>query len=231
MNTPYWFNDFIDLFYPDSCLGCQAPLVSNESTLCLQCLNELPQTQFHLLKNNAVEQVFIGRCHLQKATSFLYFSKGGIVQSMMHALKYKGRKEVAELLGSLAAQKLLKDGFFDDIDILAPIPLHPKKLALRGFNQSQLIASSMGAVSNIPVSDDNLIRTTHTDSQTKKARFARWLNVESVFELKEPQLLYNKHVLLIDDVITTGATVEACVTKLQSLPHIKVSLFTLGVAK
>lgn len=227
----FYLRDLVDIIYPNACLGCRQPLVSQEEILCGQCLSELPKTNFHRIKDNEVEKVFIGRCHLKKATSYLYFSKGGIVQAFMHQLKYKGKKEVGSFFGRMIGQELKKDGFFDDLDYLLPIPLHPKKLAKRGYNQSGMLAAGMAETTGLPVLTDNLVRVAHSETQTKKSRFARWLNVESIFEIKDPTALRNRHLLLIDDVITTGATVEASATKLAAIPGVQVSLLTLARAK
>ena len=135
-----WLNDFMDVIYPTSCLGCDQPLVANEAHICLYCRSELPKTNLHKIPENEVLRIFNGRCLLQKASSYLYFSKGGIVQSLMHAFKYKGHTEIGSLLGQMAGKELGNDGFFQDIDFLVPVPLHPKKLAKRGYNQSEIFA-------------------------------------------------------------------------------------------
>ncbi len=231
MKNPGWLIDFVDIIYPDSCLGCDTPLVSNEQCLCVYCRAELPFTHFHTHTENRILNIFKGRCLLQKATSYLHFSKGGIVQSLMHALKYKARKEVAAVMGSMAAHDLMKSGFFDDIDLIIPIPLHPKKLASRGYNQSELLARAMAETAELPLVTENLIRTTFSETQTKKTRFARWLNVKSIFKVNDPEQLHQKHILLVDDVVTTGSTIESSVVQLETIPGIRISLFTLAVAQ
>lgn len=224
--------DFSDLFYPSSCLGCKQPLVEHENTLCLFCINELPKTNYHhYAENNPVHSLFTGRCQIKKATAFIYFNKGGIVQSMMHALKYKGHKELAAKLGIMATQELKESNFFSNIDLIVPIPLHPKKRKLRGFNQSEIIAEAISKESQVPISFNNLIRRYHNPTQTRKSRFARWLNVKSIFELKNALEFENKHILIIDDILTTGATIESCVDKLTSIKNVKCSVFTLGIAQ
>ncbi len=231
MNNVSWLGDFIDVIYPSSCLGCQTPLVGNESHICTYCISELPKTDFHQIEDNVILRTFSGRCLLQKASSYLHFSKGGIVQALLHALKYKGRTEVGELLGTMAGSELYQDGFFDDIDFVVPIPLHPKKLKKRGYNQSEILASALSATSNINLNTDNLIRVEFTETQTRKSRFARWLNVETVFQVSHPKLFENKHILLVDDVVTTGSTVEGCVAQMERIPGIRISLFTLAYAQ
>ncbi len=226
-----FLHDLVDIIYPSACLGCRQPLVAQEETLCSYCLAELPKTNFHQIKENEVEKVFIGRCHLQKATSYLYFAKGGIVQSVMHQLKYKGKQEVGLFFGKMAGQELMNHGFFDDIDLLVPIPLHPAKLKKRGYNQSEVLACGLAEITGLAVETNNLVRVAHSETQTKKSRFARWLNVETIFEIQEPGIFNHKHVLLIDDVITTGATVEASATRIAAIPGTRVSLLTLAVAR
>lgn len=225
-----WLDDLIDVIYPNACLGCQVPLVSHEELICLHCRINLPKTNFHLTADNSIQKIFTGRCLLERATSYLYFAKGGIVQSLLHALKYKGRIDVGEYLAGIAVQDLLNSKFLKDVDIIVPIPLHPKKLAKRGFNQSEIIAKALASASGIALDTENLHRAIFTETQTRKSRFGRWLNVEAVFQLKNPELFNHKHILLVDDVITTGSTVESCILKMVSVPEIKISLFTLAVA-
>lgn len=231
MNNPEWLGDFIDVIYPSACVGCQTPLVGNESNICTFCLFELPKTDYHKIPDNIILKAFSGRCILQKATSYLHFSKGGIVQALLHALKYRGRTEIGELIGGMAGIELYQDGYFDDIDFVVPIPLHPEKLDKRGYNQSEILASAIADNSNLILNTDNLIRVEFTETQTRKSRFARWLNVETVFKVCETELFKNKHILLVDDVVTTGSTVEGCVVQMERIPGIKISLFTLAYAK
>lgn len=207
------------------------PLVANEECLCLYCRDELPKTNFHTIPENPVLAIFKGRCLLQKATSYLYFSKGGIVQSLMHSFKYKGRTEAGEVMGRMAGEELTEAGFFEDIDLVMPIPLHPKKLAKRGYNQSEILARHLAIPAGIPVSTDNLVRVRVSETQTKKSRFARWLNVESIFKVIHPEMLKGQHILLVDDVVTTGSTIEGSVVQMETIPGIKISLFTLAMAK
>ncbi len=231
MRNPEWIGDFIDVIYPSACVGCQTPLVGNEINICTFCLFELPKTDFHKIADNDVLKAFSGRCLLQKATSYLHFSKGGMVQALLHALKYKGQTEIGEMLGTMAGKELLNDGFLKGIDLIVPIPLHPKKLEKRGYNQSEVLAGALAKAANLKLNIDNLQRIEFTETQTKKSRFARWLNVETVFRVKEPAAFVNKHILLVDDVMTTGSTVEGCVIQMERIEGIKISLFTLAYAK
>ncbi len=221
----------VDVFYPEACAGCQQPLVKNENLLCTPCLAELPRTGYQRVADNPVLQLFYGRCKLEKAMAFLNFEKGGQVQRIMHSFKYRNRPEIGLRLATLLSLEVLPCGFFDNIDLLIPIPLHPKKLKSRGYNQSEVIARGVSEVSGIPLSGEHLLRQTHSQSQTRKSRFARWRNVESIFRLNRPDELRQRHLLLIDDVITTGSTVEASADKLLQVPGCRVSLLTLAIAR
>ncbi len=225
-----YLQDFISIFYPKICLGCKQPLVKNEELLCLHCLLNLPQTNFHLLPDNKIQKIFTGRHHFHKATAFLYFAKGGIVQSILHHLKYKNYPEVGILIGKIMGTKLDEDGFFNDIDLLVPVPLHPNKQKKRGYNQSDMICHGLEKAVGIPISSQNLMRTAFSESQTRKSRFDRWLNVEKIFAIQKAEDFIEKHLLLVDDVVTTGSTVEACANKLIEIPGVKVSLLTLAHA-
>jgi len=225
-----FLQDFISLFYPQICLGCKQPLVKNEKLLCLSCLLNLPQTNFHKLRDNKIEKIFTGRFPFQKATAFLYFAKGGIVQSILHHLKYKNFPEIGVMMGEITGRQLKKDNFFNDIDFLVPVPLHPNKKKKRGYNQSEVICQGIKKATGTKLSTDNLVRSTFSETQTRKSRFDRWLNVEKIFAVQNPENFTNKHILLIDDVVTTGSTVEACATKLSTIENIKVSLLTLAHA-
>lgn len=226
-----WLHDFIDIIYPNACLGCEEPLVSNEDLICIKCLHELPKTDFPADFDNPVLRIFSGRCFLEKATSYLRFVKGGTVQSLMHHFKYRGRTEVGEKMTHLALSELRQTSFFKDIDIILPVPLHPSKLKIRGYNQSEVIAQTIANHTHIDYSTSILLRRYYNETQTKKSRFARWLNVKTVFAVDHPEKLEGKHILLVDDVVTTGSTVEACVIKLEHIEGIKISLFTLAIAQ
>ncbi len=222
--------DFVSIFYPEVCLGCTQPLVNQEKLMCFNCLVELPKTHFYQQAENPVTQLFTGRIPLKKATSFLYFQKSGIVQSLIHHLKYKGFPELGQRLGAMAAREWIGTDFLKDIHALMPIPLHATKQKKRGYNQSEHIAKGISEISGLPVLSQCFHRVEATATQTRKSRFARWKNVETVFRVSDSAPLQNRHILLVDDVVTTGATLEAAAQQLLQIKGTQVSLFTLAYA-
>jgi ComF family protein len=226
-----WITDFIHLFFPNVCYACGEALIEQEEVVCTACYFKLPTTGFHMHQENIISQIFWGRVQIHSATSFLFFNKGGNVQRLMHALKYKGHKEVGVYLGRLFGQTLKESVLFNTADLIVPVPLHPKKQYRRGFNQSEVIAEGMQTSLNIPVSTNNLVRLLYTSSQTKKARYNRWENVKDVFKVKDANAFKGKHLILVDDVLTTGATLEACANPLLEIPNTKVSVATLAYAQ
>lgn len=224
------FDDLISLFYPRLCAGCNTPLVKGEEVLCLNCLADLPRTNYHLIKDNPVYQIFIGRVNITQATSFCRFDKGGRLQHLLHQLKYKGNREVGHKMGILFGFDLIQNSLYQDIDAIIPVPLHPKKEKKRGFNQSVEICKGFSESMNRPIILGNLVRDIHTDSQTRKGRFERWENVSGIFKVKNGDALSEKHLLLVDDVVTTGSTLEACCEPLLKIPGVRVSIATLASA-
>jgi len=199
--------------------------------LCLHCLNNLPKTDLHLYQENMIMDVFAGRLLLAKATSFLYFTQTGMVQELLHELKYRNNKELGIYLGKLMGLELENQDWFEGIEAIVPVPLHFKKEYSRGYNQSGLLADGLSEACGKPAWHRLLLRTRNTDSQTKKNRIERWENVKDVFEIGSSKAGV-KHILLVDDVLTTGATLEACGrTLMKSYPELKLSVLTLAVAK
>ena len=226
-----WFHDFISLVYPRICVCCGNSLWRHEQVVCNACRFRLPQTFFHLEDDNPVNRVFYGRVRLERAAAFLLFNKGGKVQRMIHHLKYKGRKDVGIWLGEEYGRTLRKTSYAEDIDLIIPVPLHKKKYMQRGYNQSEQFAIGLSRVLKIPVANKVLARNRATSTQTRKGRYERWKNVEGLFTLTAPELAEGRRILLVDDVITTGATLEACVTALTSAPGVKVSVVAIAAAK
>jgi ComF family protein len=222
--------ELFSLFFPRYCLGCGEPLTREEEILCTFCLFHLPRTFFHQDPTNPAARVFWGRVRLEAAASFVFFHKGGNVQELLHQLKYQGKKEVGRYLGRLYAYELSDSQFLNGIDMVIPVPLHLKKLRKRGYNQSQCFAEGLAAAAGIPVMGGILSRKTNTATQTKKTRYERWENVEGIFELYNVERITGKHILLVDDVITTGATIEACAGILLGAEDVRVSVASIAFA-
>lgn len=223
-------NDFFALIYPKVCVACGKSLFKKEYSICTYCSYHLPKTNFHLLTNNPIEKIFWGRVEIFSAASFYNFGKGGKVQHLIHELKYKGQKDVGVTIGNLYGSELKKSKNFNSIDTIIPVPLHPKKQKKRGYNQSEFFAEGLSKSMNVQTDFKTLFRVYESETQTKKSRFNRWKNVESVFQLKNEERLKGKHILLVDDVITTGATIEACAQTLLQIPETKVSVATIAYA-
>lgn len=222
--------DVTELFFPKLCNTCNARLLSQETYLCLNCWQDLPTTNFHTDPDNKVARLFWGRVVIENATSFFAYKKGSKYQHLIHAIKYRGLKELGFESGQRFASALMDSKGFSALDIIVPVPLHPGKEKKRGFNQSDHIAEGMGNILNKPISKGNMYRCTDTATQTNKNRFERWQNVEGIFDLKNPDEFIGKHILLVDDVITTGSTLEACAYHLLKLKNTKVSIATLAFA-
>ena len=223
-------DDFLSLFYPDLCLACQKNAPVKSQLLCVRCSFKLPQTRFHLHVENAFTDRFWGRFPLQAGASLYRFTKGGGVQNLIHQLKYKGRKEVGFKTGRFYGQQLKESLFFRELDMIVPVPLHPRKQHQRGYNQSDMIAQGLAQGMQIPWSDNVLLRKSFTETQTRKSRLERLENVSKAFATRNPSAIKGKHLLLVDDVITTGATLETCALKILEVPDTRVSMVTLAFA-
>ena len=193
-------------------------------------MHELPRTGFEKYTNNAVEKFFYGRIPLQHAFSWLYFNKGSLVQHIIHQFKYRDNKALGIYAGQLMGEAMQQNHWHQQVDAVVPLPLNKKKLLKRGYNQAALLSEGLAAVLNKPVEAVAVVRTKFTETQTRKTRMQRWNNVEDVFDLEDTHSLQNKHVLLVDDVVTTGATLEACGQKLLQVPGLTLSVATLAVA-
>ncbi|MFT3740926.1 MAG: ComF family protein [Breznakibacter sp.] len=218
------------LVFPNLCLICACHLLKHEKGLCRICASRLPQTRFHELKGNAVERVFWGRVDIAHATSYMFYRKGEHAQKILYGIKYKGNRELGEEMGRLLGEALLQASWITAIGLVVPVPLHPRKQRIRGFNQSEVIVRGLSQCLNIPYSNDVLVRLSFTSTQTRKTRYERYQNMEGVFAVKNAALLEGKHVLLVDDVLTTGSTVEACVQEILKVPGTAVSVATLAFA-
>ena len=222
-------NSILHVLFPHVCAGCGSDIINEESTLCMRCLAELPETNFHLHANNPVEKIFWGRLPLVSATAQYYFSKETRMQHLMHQFKYKGNKALGKQLGYLMGNDLLKSNRFK-IDAVLPLPLFASKEKRRGYNQATVLCEGIAEVMKVDLLKHVIIRTQHTATQTKKGRVERWINIEGKFELVKPGKIQNKNILLVDDVITTGATLEACGQELLKARNIGLSIATLCFA-
>lgn len=223
-------SDFAGLFFPDVCHICGNSLFKNEQIVCTPCYIHFPETNFHDDMKNPVARVFWGRVPLEAATALYYYRKGGSVQKLIHLMKYNGHKDIGIYFGNLIGSVISETSLFDNIDCVLPIPLHRKKLQKRGFNQAELIAKGINEVLNLTIDTHSVIRNWASDTQTKKSRYTRWENVGNIFKLQTEENIIGKHILVVDDVITTGATMEACLNVLLQIKNIKLSVVSVAFA-
>lgn len=224
--------DFTSLFFPNLCAACNGHLLRGEVAICTACLMDCPRTfDEHDPVDNPVARVFWGRVQLQSAASLFVFTKGGKVQELIHNLKYNGRKDAGIAAGKLFGNDLQNLTPFNTIDAVIPVPLHRDKFRKRGYNQAACFGEGLAQALNIPMYDHGILRLNATETQTRKNRGERWENVEDVFAANKKIKLEGKHILLVDDVITTGATIEACAIPLLELPGTKVSVVSLASAR
>jgi ComF family protein len=219
-----------NLLFPKACSGCDEPLLESESTICTQCRHNMPFTLHHLMPENETFRRFYGRLPLEHSSAMVYFHKQGIVQEMIHNLKYRGKEDVGQLMGEWYVQDLKNVPALQDVDAVIPVPLHPKKLRERGYNQvakfGKAIAEGLGSAYN----ENILYRATYTKTQTKKNLAARAEIIGSAFDVKYTDADHSKHFLLVDDVITTGATLESCGKALLKVPGARLSIVTIAYA-
>lgn len=224
------FHDFINLFYPSLCQICEKELLKNERVICVECLHELPVTSYQPNNENPVKKVFYGRMKVEEADALLIFQKKGSVQKLIHQLKYKGQREIGAFLGEWMGANLKENKNFSEVEAVIPVPLHKKKLKSRGYNQVEDFGKEIGKALQVPYIDNVLLKRSFSTTQTIKARLARWGNMEETFVLANPHLIENKHILLVDDLITTGSTLEACATVLKQAGDVKISVATMAMA-
>lgn len=219
---------FISLLYPNICPGCGNNIANNSEQICFVCHVNLPKTYQYLDKQNHTAKLFWGRYPLEHAFATYSYSKNNVVQNLIYDLKYRGNQEVGKLLGQNIAKEVKESNL--NIDVIIPVPLHPSKLQQRGYNQSLSIAEGIQKVLSCPIDTTTLIRTINTDSQTRKTKFERWENVKEIFNLSNNIELENLHVLLVDDVVTTGSTIEGCCHTLGQIKNIRISVVAIAAA-
>lgn len=224
-------SELLNLIFPKICMTCGHDLLKHETSICRFCIEHLPYTHFHEKQNNKIEQLFWGRIDIERATALLTYTKGGNVQKILKAIKYRDQKELAIKMGELFGKHLLKSNWLNGIDLIIPVPLHPKKLKERGYNQSELLAKGISNATGLSINTNTLKRIVHTSTQTKKNRYDRFLNIDGVFSLGETEQQVFNHILLVDDVITTGSTLEGCAKMLKQIHGARVSIATLAYAQ
>ena len=207
-----WLGPLFHLFFPRCCVVCGAPLVEGEEAICTHCNINMPRTNYHKVKDNLVERMFWGKIPLERATSYFFYRKGSDFRKILHQFKYGGRKELGAIMGRFMAAELATTDFFEGVDIIIPVPLHPRKRRARGYNQSEWIARGVSQVVGLPVDE-------------------RWENVDGIFRLRHPENFVGKHVLIVDDVLTTGSTTTACADVFHEIEGVRISVLTLAVAE
>jgi ComF family protein len=224
--------DLMRIIKPPRCGACRRPLLGNEECLCHRCMAELPRTNMHTMAENPVAQMYWGRIPLERATSFIYYRHDSPVQRFIHRMKYRGRKEYGYMMGRLMGRELMASGFFDGVDFVVPVPLHPKKERQRGYNQSEWIARGVAEVTGVPLRTDIVVRCRNTETQTRKLHNERMANVADAFVLRAgAESLAGRHILIVDDVLTTSATTIACADAFRHVPDVRFSVLTLAVAR
>jgi ComF family protein len=224
------FESIVNLFFPKICAGCHTLLMTNETVLCTNCRHEMPLTQYHLDSNNEAVKKFYGKVEVEHVSAFLYFNKKGIVQELIHNLKYKGQQQIGVVLGNWYAEDLKELKLKNPFDIIIPVPLHKRKFRERGYNQVAAFGKALDNGLNITYDDAVLYRKKYSKTQSKKNLLGRSENIENMFDIIHSEKNQNKHFLLVDDVLTTGATLEACSRALLKIPGAKISIVCMAMA-
>ena len=220
----------LNLFFPKVCEACNNVLRDNELLICTSCRHQLPVTNFHFDNSESVKKIVYGRVKLENATALLHFSKKGIVQQLLHNLKYRGHEQISESLGKWLGSELKTINAYNDVDVVIPVPLYKSKLRKRGYNQVDKFGKEIAKALNVDYNDTVLVKTKSTKTQVFKGRLKRWNDDGALFNIAENKSLNGQHILLVDDIITTGATIEACASVLLKIENIKLSLATMAIA-
>lgn len=218
------FKDLQHIFYPHNCIACGTDVLQTNQVVCVQCFQQLPFTHFEDFARNPVEKTFYGRARIEEAAAVLYFTKHSMVQKLMFELKYRSNENAGLFLGNMIGNAMLHSDRFRNIDLLIPVPINEKRLRQRGYNQADILIAGLQQKIFIPSSETAVTRSLFTETQTHKDRTGRWQNMQTVFSVPQPDALLNKHILIIDDVITTGATIEALVNSIHSQVECKISV-------
>ena len=224
------FKSLLHLFFPPVCAGCKTVLIANENVICTKCRHEIPLTQHHLNSENEAFKKFYGRIPVEHVSALVYFHKKGIVQELIHCLKYRGQEAIGTVLGEWYAEELKSSQFLQSVDAIIPVPLHPKKLRERGYNQVTEFGNALAKSLQIPVNTSILFRQVYSKTQSQKNRLGRTEGIDTIFDVTFNEKDHNQHFLLIDDVITTGATLEVCAKALLKIPGAKISIVCMAMA-
>lgn len=224
-------SQLLNLLYPRTCACCEEHLLDQEELICLACRFDLPLVDNGDFKSNPTTKIFQGRIPIEKGASFVFYYELGKTKKLIHQLKYKGKQEIGSFIGSWFGRSLVKSNEFNDIDYIIPVPLHKSKLRKRGYNQLTTFGKELSKLLSIPFNEKILQRKTFTKTQTRKKRLDRFQNTESRFIVEEPKKVIGKHILLIDDVITTGATLESCCTEILKSDKVKISILTMAITE
>lgn len=225
-----WFKDLFNLFFPNLCLACGANQLQGTAVICHACHRKLPVTNMHTMPENRFTDRFIGRVYLESGAAMYHYKEDSPVQQLVHKLKYYGKFRIGIKLGEMYGKQLMQSDYFKNIDVIVPVPLHPRKERKRGYNQSDQFAMGLSKTMKKSWLKNGLVRTKYGISQTKKNQLERYENVMTSFAVGQTEELIGKHILLVDDVLTTGATLEACATKILEVPDTKISLATIAIA-
>lgn len=230
MKLNKYMDGLLQIIFPAYCLHCGSDAIDAQNPVCFSCMGKIPKTNFEKVKDNLVEKIFYGRLPIGAATSMYFFTKDSVLQNLMHLLKYKNKPEIGTYLGEQLGESLLQTNKFENIDVITPVPLSKKRQMKRGYNQAMEICKGVSNILDKPITETITFRIRDNETQTKKNRQERWENMQNVFAVNDAASLDGKNILLIDDVITTGATLETCAATLQKNANVNIYIATLAIA-